>query len=145
MESLSFYIFGFTLGFFILFGPTIFFIALTISLFNRGEAQRIENNFIKKPNPIAKGIVYIHLIFATILTIFNGIIIAFSDTLSGSIYYAGWDLTLIWILLSWIPLLISLINLKDKGLKYKKWIIICWILNSLVFFTGIMNPIPQSV
>lgn len=123
----------------ILLAPTIFFIALTCVLFNKGEEIRLKNNIVDKPNT---SILYFYLIFDAILLLLNSIVISTSNSGLADI---AWFLTVVWILFSWIPILISLNKTKTKGLKYRKWFIIIWVLNFLIFLTGIMNPIPQSV
>lgn len=143
MDS-SILIFAVIFGLAIILAPTIIFIILTICLFRKGEQTRIERNLTEAPSPAAKGIMYACPVIASVLIILN-IIVMISNTLPDGIVYAGWDLTVLWTLAAWIPILISLINLKDKGLKYRKWFVIIWILNFLVFLTGVMNPIPQSV
>ena len=143
MDS-SILIFAVIFGLAIILAPTIIFIILTICRFRKGEQTRIEKNLTEAPSPAAKGIMYTCPVIASVLIILN-IIVMISNTLPDGIVYAGWDLTVLWTLAAWIPILISLINLKDKGLKYRKWFVIIWILNFLVFLTGVMNPIPQSV
>ena len=142
MDS-SILIFAVIFGLAIILAPTILFIILTIILFHKGEQTRIAGNLTEVPSPTAKGIIYACPVIASVLIILN-IIVMISNTLPDGIVYAGWDLTVLWTLAAWIPILISLINLKDKGLKYRKWFVIIWILNFLVFLTGVMNPIPKK-
>lgn len=129
----------------IAFLPTAGFIIFTCVSFNKGEKLRIENNIVAQPNPAYKFILFAGLSFSAFIIFINNLVIFLPDNLSTYFVDTGWILTIFWILLSWIPILISLSHLKDKGLKYRKWFILLWIFNFIVFLTGIMNPIPQSV
>ena len=141
MNMFQLFLFGATM-FLIILAPTILFIALTIYQFERGEEKRIESDVDRRPNIAFTGAIVLELLFTTVLITIN--IIVIYGKLSEFIY-AAWNMTVFWTLAGWIPTLIIMFYFRDKGLKYRKWIIILWILNFLVFFTGMMNPIPQSV
>jgi hypothetical protein len=125
--------------------PTILWIVLTVVLFNKGEAARIENGVTKKANPVFTGMLYVCFGFAAVILAINNAVMFLPEEMIEKLIPLGWGLTVFWTVFSWIPLLISLIELRDKGLKYRKWFIFTWVLNTFVFFTGVLNPIPQSV
>lgn len=125
--------------------PTILWIVLTVVLFNKGEAARIESGVTEKANQVSICVLYVCFGFAAVILAINNAVMFLPEETIESLISVGWGLTVFWTVFSWIPLLILLIKLRDKGLKYRKWFIFTWILNTLVFFTGVLNPIPQSV
>ena len=123
--------------------PAILFISLTIYMFEKGEKKRIETDVDRRPNAAFTGLMFLGLLFTVVLIAIN--IIVMFEVVSGDIVPTAYYTTIFWTFVGWVPTLILLFYFRDKGLKYRKWIITFWIMNFLVFFTGMMNPIPQSI
>ena len=123
--------------------PTILFISLTIYQFERGENKRIEASADGRTSTFSVMVLRLGILINVLLIILN--IIVMFEVVSGDIVPIAYYTTIFWTFVGWVPTLILLFYFRDKGLKYRKWIITFWIMNFLVFFTGMMNPIPQSV
>ena len=123
--------------------PTILFISLTIYQFERGENKRIEASADGRTSTFSVMVLRLGILINVLLIILN--IIVMFEVVSGDIVPIAYYTTIFWTFVGWVPTLILMFYFRDKGLKYRKWIITFWIMNFLVFFTGMMNPIPQSV
>ena len=142
MNSFQMFIFG-TMMFLMILTPTILFISLTIYQFERGENKRIEASADGRTSTFSVMVLRLGILINVLLIILN--IIVMFEVVSGDIVPIAYYTTIFWTFVGWVPTLILLFYFRDKGLKYRKWIITFWIMNFLVFFTGMMNPIPQSV
>lgn len=142
MNTFQLFLFG-AMMFLMILTPTILFISLTIYQFEKGENKRIEADSDRRPNTAFTGFMFLGLLFNVVLIAIN--IIVMFEVVSGDIVPTAYYTTILWTFVGWVPTLILLFYFRDKGLKYRKWIITFWIMNFLVFFTGMMNPIPQSV
>lgn len=142
MNTFQMFIFG-TMMFLMILTPTILFISLTIYQFERGENKRIEASADGRTSTFSVMVLRLGILINVLLIILN--IIVMFEVVSGDIVPTAYYTTIFWTFVGWIPTLILMFYFRDKGLKYRKWIITFWILNFLVFFTGMMNPIPQSV
>ena len=142
MNSFQMFIFG-TMMFLMILTPTILFISLTIYQFERGENKRIEASADGRTSTFSVMVLRLGILINVLLIILN--IIVMFEVVSGDIVPIAYYTTIFWTFVGWVPTLILMFYFRDKGLKYRKWIITFWIMNFLVFFTGMMNPIPQSV
>ena len=142
MNSFQMFIFG-TMMFLMILTPTILFISLTIYQFERGENKRIEASADGRTSTFSVMVLRLGILINVLLIILN--IIVMFEVVSGDIVPIAYYTTIFWTFVGWVPTLILMFYFRDKGLKYRKWIITFWIMNFLVFFTGMMNPIPQSI
>lgn len=142
MNTFQLFLFG-TLMFLMILTPTILFISLTIYQFERGENKRIEASADGRTSTFSVMVLRLGILINVLLIILN--IIVMFEVVSGDIVPIAYYTTIFWTFVGWVPTLILLFYFRDKGLKYRKWIITFWIMNFLVFFTGMMNPIPQSI
>lgn len=142
MNTFQMFIFG-TMMFLMILTPTILFISLTIYQFERGENKRIEASADGRTSTFSVMVLRLGILINVLLIILNTIVMF--EVVSGDIVPIAYYTTIFWTFVGWVPTLILMFYFRDKGLKYRKWIITFWIMNFLVFFTGMMNPIPQSV
>ena len=142
MNTFQMFIFG-TMMFLMILTPTILFISLTIYQFERGENKRIEASADGRTSTFSVMVLRLGILINVLLIILN--IIVMFEVVSGDIVPIAYYTTIFWTFVGWVPTLILMFYFRDKGLKYRKWIITFWIMNFLVFFTGMMNPIPQSI
>lgn len=142
MNTFQLFLFG-AMMFLMILTPTILFISLTIYQFERGENKRIEASADGRTSTFSVMVLRLGILINVLLIILN--IIVMFEVVSGDIVPIAYYTTIFWTFVGWVPTLILMFYFRDKGLKYRKWIITFWIMNFLVFFTGMMNPIPQSI
>ena len=64
---------------------------------------------------------------------------------SGGFIELGWLLTVAFFFIGWMPCVLNTVLLYKGSKRCKMMIAVVWILYVILLFTGIFNPIPQSV